>query len=136
MASNPHVVNRFTGLYGSVNPFSGRVPEGALEVAENVVIRSVDLMEPRRGYTASSPCVAPQCVPGTFQTDGTGGGAIPPNFIAVCAPNGTWVTCDPATMPIDPNGNGIAVCNVDGTWTLVCIPPAILIGGACVVQGG
>src|SRR5467141_4172810 len=49
----PHVIRRFLGLYGSVNPLDA--PEGAMEVADNCVIRSRDVIEPRRGYTETQP---------------------------------------------------------------------------------
>ena len=44
----PHVIRRFAGLVGSSNALE--VPEGAAEIADNVVSRSTDVIEPRRGY--------------------------------------------------------------------------------------
>lgn len=44
-----HVIRRFFGLCSSVNPY-GTVPEGALSIADECVVRSKDLLEPRRGY--------------------------------------------------------------------------------------
>lgn len=40
---------KISGLYTAPNDFSG-VPEGALDVADNIVIDQVGLAEPRRGY--------------------------------------------------------------------------------------
>lgn len=58
MSLTPHSIKRFSGLYGSTNPFS-RIPEGALAIADNCVIRSSDVLEPRRGFKASASCGAP-----------------------------------------------------------------------------
>jgi hypothetical protein len=46
----PHVIRRFAGLFGSSNALEA--PEGAADIADNVVIRSPDVLEPRRGYSA------------------------------------------------------------------------------------
>jgi hypothetical protein len=43
----------FSGLWTSANPFS-KAPGGALETADNVVLRNPSLIEPRRGYEASA----------------------------------------------------------------------------------
>lgn len=58
MSLAPHSIKRFSGLYGSSNPYS-RIPEGACLVADNCVIRSSDVIEPRRGFKASASCNAP-----------------------------------------------------------------------------
>lgn len=58
MAISPHSIRRFAGLFGSTNPF-GRVPEGACSTLDNCVIRSSDVLEPRRGFKASASCGAP-----------------------------------------------------------------------------
>ena len=78
MATSSLPITRFSGLYTSVNPVAGLIPEGAMEVADNLVIRSTDILEPRRGYYASSP---------TIPVGGGGGGGPP------------LTTCDPATKP-------------------------------------
>lgn len=58
MTITPHAIRRFAGLFGSSNPL-GRVPEGALLVADNCYQRSADILESRRGYKASASCAAP-----------------------------------------------------------------------------
>ncbi|GAC1590945.1 MAG: hypothetical protein NVS3B25_09900 [Hymenobacter sp.] len=43
----------FAGLWTSANPFS-KTPDGAMEIADNIILRNPSLVEPRRGYTQSS----------------------------------------------------------------------------------
>lgn len=52
---------KFTGLNTSANPFSAG--EGACEIADNVVLRDPNLIEPRRGYFTSTNA----CPGGTIQ---------------------------------------------------------------------
>lgn len=58
MTIAPHAIRRFAGLFGSSNPI-GKIPEGALLVADNCYQRSADILESRRGYKASASCAAP-----------------------------------------------------------------------------
>src|SRR5438105_15637572 len=60
MGLQPHVIRHFAGIANSVNPCAAA--EGSMEIADNVVIRSRDVVEPRRGYS---------------QTAALAGGAIP-----------------------------------------------------------
>lgn len=55
-AMTPHVIRRFSGIVAGVNPFA--VPEGACETADNCIIRSGELLEPRSGH-ASFASAAP-----------------------------------------------------------------------------
>jgi hypothetical protein len=46
---SPHDLKTFLGLYLGVNPF--RAPPGAMEVCENIILRSQGVLEPRLGYS-------------------------------------------------------------------------------------
>lgn len=50
----PVTIRSIAGLWSSPNPFS-KVPEGALEIADDVVIRASGMLEPRRGFAAQNP---------------------------------------------------------------------------------
>lgn len=49
--TQPHPITKFTGLYNSTNPY-GVAPEGALEVADNCVVRALQTLSSRRGHLA------------------------------------------------------------------------------------
>lgn len=54
MADPQEIDVKFSGLNTAVNPFSA-APEGAAEIADNVVLRANNLVEPRRGYYTGVP---------------------------------------------------------------------------------
>lgn len=50
----PVTIRAIAGLWNSPNPFS-KVPEGALEIADELVIRANGVLEPRRGFDSNQP---------------------------------------------------------------------------------
>ena len=139
--ATPHTITRFSGLYTSINPISGRVPEGARKIADNVVIRSAAVLEPRRGYYASSPSI-----PASPGGGGGGGGVgttfpstigcIPPFAVDIdtgAKPGSIYGPSDGST-PIVINYSGITV---DPSLGMAGYPPAgtyyVVLG---TLQGG
>lgn len=49
--SEPHIIRQFAGLFASTNAYAV-APEGALELADDCVIRSQAVLSPRRGHAA------------------------------------------------------------------------------------
>src|SRR6266851_3099417 len=54
---SPHDLKTFLGLYVGVNPF--RAPPGAMEIAENMVLRSQGVLESRRGFRSAAASPVP-----------------------------------------------------------------------------
>lgn len=139
MPMTPHTISRFSGLFTSVNPVSGVVPEGAMQVADNLVLRSTNVLESRRGYYASSlapdlgggapltvSCdLANKPVPPPFSIDSAGTGATGIGPIYCSGPNGTTVDLG-ANVLLDGN----VPLSIPGAGTY--IPPNLWW---CYVQG-
>jgi hypothetical protein len=86
MPAPPATIRAQNGVYSGSNPFSA-VPEGALTIGENVVIRSASVLEPRPGFKLSVGFTGDRCFP--FPTTS--------KLLVMSQANGTVTLYDPDT---------------------------------------